>query len=280
MRRDVFGEEHELFRDQCRRFVEKEVEPRVAEWNARGASDRETWRKAGAAGLLGASAPEEWGGAGGDFLYDAIVMEEWARVRAHAMMVSLHSDICMPYLVTYGSAEQKRRWLPGAIRGEVLLGICMTEPGAGSDLAGIQTRAVRDGDHFVLSGSKTFISNGQIGDLFIVVAKTDPDADPPHRGISLLLVEAETRGFVRGRKLDKLGPVGPGTSEIFFEDCRVPAANLLDREGRGFYMLMEKLQQERLCIAVSSIGSCRRANGEKQPPRQERGGLWETPLPA
>ena len=126
MRRDVFGEEHELFRDQCRRFVEKEVEPRVAEWNARGASDRETWRKAGAAGLLGASAPEEWGGAGGDFLYDAIVMEEWARVRAHAMMVSLHSDICMPYLVSWGSEEQKRRWLPGAIRGEVLLGICMT----------------------------------------------------------------------------------------------------------------------------------------------------------
>jgi acyl-CoA dehydrogenase len=259
MRRDVFGEEHELFRDQCRRFVEKEVEPRVAEWNARGASDRETWRKAGEAGLLGACAPEEYGGAGGDFLYDAIVMEEWARVRAHAMMVSLHSDICMPYLVTYGSAEQKRRWLPGAIRGEVLLGICMTEPGAGSDLAAIQTRAVRDGDHFVLSGSKTFISNGQIGDLFIVVAKTDPDADPPHRGISLLLAEAATPGFVRGRKLGKIGLVGQDTSEIFFEDCRVPATNLLGREGRGFYMLMEKLQQERLCIAVASVASCRRA---------------------
>ncbi len=259
MRRDVFGEEHELFRDQCRRFVEKEVEPRVAEWNARGTSDRETWRKAGEAGLLGACAPEEYGGAGGDFLYDAIVMEEWARVRAHAMMVSLHSDICMPYLVSHGSEEQKRRWLPGAIRGEVLLGICMTEPGAGSDLAGIQTRAIRDGDHYVLSGSKTFISNGQIGDLFIVVAKTDPGADPPHRGISLLLVEAGAPGFVRGRKLDKIGLVGQDTSEIFFEDCRVPAANLLGHEGRGFYLLMEKLQQERLCIAVSSVASCRRA---------------------
>jgi acyl-CoA dehydrogenase len=259
MRRDVFGEEHELFREQCRRFVAKEVAPRVAEWNARGASDRETWRKAGEAGLLGACAPEEYGGAGGDFLYDAIVMEEWARVRAHAMMVSLHSDICMPYLTSYGSPEQKRRWLPGAIRGEVLLGICMTEPGAGSDLAGIQTRAIRDGEHFVLSGSKTFISNGQIGDLFIVVAKTDPDADPPHRGISLLLVEAGTPGFVRGRKLDKIGLVGQDTSEIFFEDCRVPAGNLLGGEGRGFYMLMEKLQQERLCIAVASVASCRRA---------------------
>jgi acyl-CoA dehydrogenase len=259
MRRDVFGEEHELFRDQCRRFVEKEVAPRVTEWNARGTSEREVWRRAGEAGLLGACAPEEYGGAGGDFLYDAIVMEEWARVRAHAMMVSLHSDICMPYLVTWGTPEQKRRWLPGAIRGECLLGICMTEPGAGSDLAGIQTRAVRDGDAFVLSGSKTFISNGQIGDLFIVVAKTDPDADPPHRGISLLLVEAETPGFVRGRKLDKIGLVGQDTSEIFFEDCRVPAQNLLGHVGRGFYMLMEKLQQERLCIAVASMASCHRA---------------------
>jgi len=259
MRRDVFGEEHDLFREQCRRFVEKEVAPRAAEWNARGASEREVWRRAGEAGLLGACAPEEYGGAGGDFLYDAIVMEEWALARAHAMMVSLHSDICMPYLVTWGSPEQKRRWLPGAIRGECLLGICMTEPGAGSDLAGIQTRAVRDGGAFVLSGSKTFISNGQIGDLFIVVAKTDPEADPPHRGISLLLVEAGTRGFVRGRKLDKIGLVGQDTSEIFFEDCRVPAENLLGPEGRGFYMLMEKLQQERLCIAVSSMASCHRA---------------------
>jgi acyl-CoA dehydrogenase len=259
MRRDLFGEEHSLFRDQCRRFVEKEVEPRVAEWNARGTSDRETWRRAGEAGLLGACAPEAYGGAGADFLYDAIVMEEWARVRAHAMMVSLHSDICMPYLVAYGSEEQKRRWLPGAIRGEVLLGICMTEPAAGSDLAGIQTRAIRRGDHFVLSGSKTFISNGQIGDLFIVVAKTDPGADPPHRGVSLFLVEAGTPGFVRGRKLDKIGLPGQDTSEIFFEDCRVPAENLLGGEGRGFYQLMEKLQQERLCIAVSSVASCRRA---------------------
>jgi acyl-CoA dehydrogenase len=165
----------------------------------------------------------------------------------------------MPYLVSFGSETQKRRWLPGAIRGEVLLGICMTEPAAGSDLAGIQTRAIRRGDDFVLSGSKTFISNGQIGDLFIVVAKTDPDADPPHRGISLLLVEATTPGFVRGRKLDKIGLVGQDTSEIFFEDCRVPAENLLGQEGRGFYLLMEKLQQERLCIAVASMASCRRA---------------------
>jgi acyl-CoA dehydrogenase len=259
MRRDIFTEEHEQFREQFRRFAEKEIAPKIAEWNARGSSDRETWRRAGEAGFLGAAAPVEYGGAGGDFLYDAVVMEEMAWLRAHAMMISLHSDICMPYLVTYGSEEQKRRYLPGAIKGEILLGLAMTEPGTGSDLAAIQTRAIRSGDHYVLNGSKMFISSGQIGDLFIVVAKTDPTATPPHTGISLLLVEARTPGFVRGRKLDKLGLRGQDTSELAFEDCLVPVANLLGREGQGFKMLMEKLQQERLSIAVASIASCRRA---------------------
>src|SRR5262249_53774437 len=201
----------------------------------------------------------EYGGAGGDFLYDAIIMEELADVRAHALMISLHSDIILPYLTAYGNEEQKRRYVPGAIRGEILLGIAMTEPGTGSDLANVQTRARREGDHYVINGAKTFISNGQIGDLFIVVCRTDPDADPPHRGISLILVEASTPGFVKGRKLDKLGLRGQDTSELAFEDCRVPVSNLLGREGQGFVMLMEKLQQERLCIAVSSIASSRRA---------------------
>ena len=259
MRRDIFSEEHELFRAQFRRFVEKEVEPKIPEWNARGMSDRETWRRAGAEGFLGANQPVEYGGAGGDFLYDAIVMEELARVRAHALMISLHSDICLPYVVSFGSEEQKRRYVPGAIAGEILLGIAMTEPGTGSDLASVQTRALRDGDHYVLNGAKTFISNGQIGDLFIVVAKTDPEAKPPHKGISLILVEASTPGFVRGRRLDKLGLRGQDTSELFFQDCRVPISNRLGGEGQGFRMLMEKLQQERLCIGVASIASCRRA---------------------
>jgi acyl-CoA dehydrogenase len=259
MRRDVFSEEHELFRTQVARFVDEEIAPRVADWNEKGMSDREAWRRAGSEGFLGPNAPEAYGGAGADFLYSAIVMEELARVRAHGMMVSLHSDICMPYLTTYGSEAQKQRYLPGAIAGEILLGICMTEPETGSDLANVQTRAIRDGDHYVMNGAKTFISNGQIGDLFIVVAKTDPGADPPHRGISLLLVEADTPGFVRGRKLDKLGLRGQDTSELFFENCRVPVQNLLGGEGEGFRMLMEKLQQERLCIAVASIASCRRA---------------------
>jgi acyl-CoA dehydrogenase len=259
VRRDLFSDEHELFRAQFRRFGEAEIAPRIAGWNERGMSDRETWKRMGEHGFLGACAPEPYGGAGCDFLYDAIVMEELARLRAHALMMSLHSDICMPYITSYGNDEQKRRYLPGAIAGEILLGICMTEPGTGSDLQAVQTRAVRDGDHFVLNGAKTFISNGQIGDLFIVVCKTDPDAQPAHRGISLILVEADTPGFVRGRRLDKLGLRGQDTSEIFFQDCRVPVGNLLGREGQGFRMLMEKLQQERLCIAVSSMASCRRA---------------------
>ena len=259
MRRDVFDEEHELFRSQVRRFVEEEVAPRIPEWNEKGMSDRATWKRAGEEGFLGPNAPEAYGGAGADFLYSAIVMEEWAYARAHGMMVSLHSDIVMPYLLTWGSEAQKKKYAPGTISGDLLLGICMTEPGTGSDLAAVKTRAVRDGDSYVLNGAKTFISNGQIGDIFVVVAKTDSDADPPHKGISLLLVEADSPGFVRGRKLDKLGLRGQDTSEIFFEDCRVPIENLLGEEGQGFRMLMEKLQQERLSIAVASVASCRRA---------------------
>jgi len=259
MRREIFDEEHELFRAEVRRFAETEIAPRVEEWNRAGSTDREIWREVGAAGLLGANAPDVYGGAGGTFLHAAVVMEELARIRAHALMVWLHSDICMPYLVTYGSDEQKARYLPGTISGEIILAIAMTEPGAGSDLAGVQMRAVREGDHYVLNGTKTFISNGQICDLVIVVAVTDPHADPPHNGITLFLVDADTPGFERGRNLEKLGLKGQDTSELFFRDCRVPAENRLGEEGRGFGMLMSKLQQERLCIAVASITSSRRA---------------------
>jgi acyl-CoA dehydrogenase len=259
MKRDVFSEEHDLLRAEFRRFAEAELAPKVEKWNREGTSDRESWRRMGQEGFLGASQPEEYGGAGGDFLFDAVIMEELARIRAHGLMMSLHSDICLPYLVSYGTDEQRRRFVPPAIGGELLLGICMTEPAAGSDLQGIQTTAVRDGDQWVVNGSKTFISNGQIGDLFIVVAKTDPRAEPAHRGISLLLVEAASPGFRRGRNLSKLGLKGQDTSELFFDDCRIPAGSVLGGvEGRGFAQLMEKLQQERLVIAVTSIASCRR----------------------
>jgi acyl-CoA dehydrogenase len=258
MRREIFSAEHNMFREQVRRFVDSEIEPKVPEWNRNGISDRESWRRMGAAGFLGANAPEQYGGGGVDFLYDAIVMEELARVRAHGLMMGLHSDICMPYLSTYGSEEQKRRYLTKAISGETILAIAMTEPSTGSDLAAVRTTAKREGDHYVINGSKIFISNGQLADLVIVVTKTDPNAKPAHRGISLILVDGNAPGFVRGRKLDKLGFKGQDTSELFFEDCRVPVTNLLGTEGQGFKMLMDKLQQERLVCAVGAIESARR----------------------
>jgi acyl-CoA dehydrogenase len=259
MRRDIFTEEHEIFRAQLKRFAAREVEPKIAQWNRDGMTDRATWKRMGEEGFLGPNMPEQYGGGGGDFIYDAIVMEELAYLRAHGLMTGVHTSICMPYILTFGTEEQRQKYLPPAIAGEMLLGICMTEPGTGSDLAGVQTRAIKDGDHYVINGAKTFISIGQLAGLFIVVAKTDPSADPPHKGISLLLVEADTPGCVKGRKLEKLGLHAQDTSEIFFEDCRVPATNLLGREGSGFKMLMEKLQQERLCIGVQAIASCRRA---------------------
>ncbi len=259
MKREIFSEEHDLFRAQFRRFAEAEIAPKVAEWNEKGVTDLETWRRFGEGGYRGANAPEEYGGAGGDFLYDAIITEELARIRAHALMISLHCDICMPYIEEYGSEEQKAKYLPGCISGETILALAMTEPGTGSDLANIQTRAIRDGDHYVVDGAKTFISNGQIANLVIVAVKTDPQADPPHSGISLLLVEGDTPGFERGRNLEKLGLKGQDTSELSFRDCRVPVANLLGQEGQGFKQLMNQLQQERLSIAVSSMACCRRS---------------------
>jgi acyl-CoA dehydrogenase len=259
MRRDIFSDEHEHFRAEFRRFAEAEIVPKIEAWNEAGISDRDTWRKMGEAGFLGANQPEEYGGSGVDFLYDAIVMEELAYIRAHGLQASLHSDICMPYLTSYGSEEQKQKFLTRAIAGECLVAVAMTEPGTGSDLANVQTRAIRDGDHYVVNGAKTFISNGQNCDLVIVVVKTDPQASPPHSGISLILIESDTPGFERGRNLKKLGLKGQDTSEMFFRDCRVPVENLLGQEGQGFKMLMEKLQQERLCIGIGSIASCRRS---------------------
>ncbi len=258
MHRDIFTEEHEMFRTQVRRLIETEIEPKIPRWNADGMSDRESWRKLGAAGFLGPNAPAEYGGGGVDFLFDAIVIEEMSRVRAHGLMMGLHSDICLPYISTYGTDEQKRRYVPGACSGDLILAIAMTEPGTGSDLAAVQTNARREGDNYVLNGSKMFISNGQIADAVIVVAKTDPKAKPAHRGVSLIIVDRDTPGFVRGRKLDKLGLKGQDTSELFFEDCRVPVGNRLGEEGQGFKMLMEKLQQERLVTAIGALTSARR----------------------
>jgi acyl-CoA dehydrogenase len=259
MRREVYAEEHELYRDQFRRFAEREITPALERWSEQGYADREIWRKLGAAGFLAADVPEDSGGAGGDFRYHAVLVEEMARLRAHGPAIGLHSGIVLPYLTSFGTPEQKRKYAAPAAAGELVLGICMTEPGTGSDLAAIRTTARRDGDTYVLNGAKTFISNGFGGELFVVVAKTDPEAKPAHKGISLILVEADSPGFVRGRRLEKLGLKSQDCCELYFEDCRVPAANLLGGEGRGFAMLMQKLQQERLVISLGNIAACRAA---------------------
>lgn len=246
--RTLFSEEHEMFREAARRFIEKEVVPYHAQWEQDGIVDRDLWRKAGEQGLLCCTVPEEYGGPGGDFLHSAIVNEEMARVGATGPAFALHSDIIVPYLQAYGSEDQKREWLPKVVSGETVMAIGMTEPAAGSDLQGIKTRADRDGNHFVINGQKVFISNGTIADLYILACKTDPNEGA--KGISLILVEGDRAGFKRGRNLEKIGCKAQDTSELFFEDVRVPITNLLGQEGRGFAQLMQQLSQERLVVAI------------------------------
>ncbi|MBH69635.1 MAG: acyl-CoA dehydrogenase [Rhodospirillaceae bacterium] len=246
--RTLFSEEHDLFRDTARRFIEKEIVPNHAQWEVEGIVSRELWRAAGEQGLLCCTVPEEYGGPGGDFLHSVIVNEELARVGATGPAFPLHSDIIAPYLQTYGSEDQKKEWLPKLVSGETIMAIGMTEPAAGSDLQGIKTRADRDGNHFVLNGQKVWISNGQIADLYVIACKTN--ANEGAKGISLMLVEGNRAGFKRGKKLEKIGYKAQDTSELFFEDVRVPITNLLGQEGRGFAQLMQQLPQERLVVAI------------------------------
>ena len=252
MDRTLFDADHDTFRAAFRQFIERDIKPHQARWRAEGQVDRDVWRKAGAQGFLCPWLAEEWGGPGADFLCSVIIMEELARAYESGFAMALHSDIIVPYLETFGSDEQKRRWLPGCASGELVTALALTEPGTGSDLAAITTAARRDGDDYVIDGAKTFISNGQLCDLVIVAAKTDPDPANAHRGISLFVVEATRPGFARGQRLHKMGMASQDTSEMFFESCRVPAANRLGPEGAGFMMLMTKLQQERLCVAIGS----------------------------
>lgn len=251
MDRHLYSEEHEMYRKTVREFMTRVVVPRQRKWEEEGMVDRETWREAGAAGIVCPWLPEQYGGQGGDFLHSCIVMEELARVYETGFALALHNDVVVPYIEAFGSEEQKRRWLPGTADGSLITAIAMTEPGTGSDLAGLATTAKKDGDHYVIDGAKTFISNGILCDLCIVAAKTGNDGDP-HRNISLFVVEAGTPGFVKGKKLDKVGMQTQDTCELFFENCRVPAANRIGPEGGGFLMLMQKLQQERLVVAVCS----------------------------
>ena len=250
LERTLFGEEHALFRDTVRRFIEAEIAPYHAQWERDGCVPRELWRKAGAAGLLGCSIPEVYGGSGADELFNVVLVEELARSGFTGPGFSVHNEMVMPYILAFGSEAQKRQWLPPMVRGEVIGALGMTEPQAGSDLRGMRTRALRDGDDYVINGQKVFISNGQICDLIVLAAKTDPDAKGG--GISLFIVEAARAGFVRGRKLEKLGMKAQDTSELFFENVRIPASNLLGSENGGLKMLVKNLAQERLTQAIRS----------------------------
>ncbi|GAA4550127.1 acyl-CoA dehydrogenase family protein [Pseudonocardia xishanensis] len=261
MKRKLYSDDHEAFRESFRKFVEQEIAPNDEAWNHEGIVPREVFAKAGANGFLGMDVPEEYGGGGVvDFRFNAVIIEELMRTGngGAGLGLTLHNDICMPYFLSFANAEQKKRWLPGIVSGELITAIAMTEPGIGSDLASMTTTARRDGDHYVVNGAKTFITNGINSDVVITAVKTDPTQK--HKGMSLLVLERGMEGFERGRNLDKLGQHAQDTAELSFTDVRVPVANLLgETEGQGFTQLVTKLPQERLSIAVAGVAAARAA---------------------
>jgi len=252
--RTLFSDEHEMFRTSVRRFIETEIMPYHAEWEKVGMVPRELWRKAGAAGLLCTNVPEQYGGPGAGFLYNVVIAEELGRAGATGPGFTVHSDMVASYILSFGTHEQKQQWLPGMVSGDIVGALGLTEPGGGSDLKALRTRAVRDGSDYVIDGQKTYISNGQLCDIIVLACKTDPAAGA--KGVSLVVVEASRQGFERGRRLEKLGLKAQDTSEMFFNAVRVPVANRLGDEGGGFKMAMHKLAHERLIIAVNAVAIC------------------------
>lgn len=252
MKHTYFTEEHYIFRDALRKFLEKEAYPYYNDWEKDGIIPRSLWEKMGENGFLCPMVEEKYGGAGADFGYSVVMNEELEKVGSSLVGIGLHNDIVIPYITAYGTEEQKKRWLPKCVSGEYITAIAMTEPGAGSDLAGIRTTAKRDGDFYIVNGEKTFITNGIHADLVIVVCKTDASVKPAHKGMSLFVLERGMPGFTRGKKLEKVGLQSQDTAELIFEDVKVPASNLLGEEGKGFYYLMEKLQQERLVVVIAA----------------------------
>jgi acyl-CoA dehydrogenase len=249
-KRELFNEDHEAFRTTVRRFIDKEIAPHHAQWEEAGAVPRELWLKAGAAGLLCCTVPEKYGGAGADYLFDVVVFEEMARSGFTGPGFMIHCDLVATYIAGFGSEAQKKHWLPKMVRGEAIGSLGMTEPHAGSDLKAIRTRAVRDGDHYVINGQKVFISNGQLCDVIVLATKTDHHAGA--KGVTLFLVDTHLPGFRRGKNLRKLGMKAQDTSELFFDNLRVPASAMLGEEGKGFELMMSKLAQERLAQAIRS----------------------------
>ncbi|WP_282139401.1 acyl-CoA dehydrogenase family protein [Cytobacillus oceanisediminis] len=245
-------EEHEIFRQSLRKFLEKEAYPNYDKWEEDRIIPRDFWHKMGEQGFLCPDIEEKYGGSSVDWGFSVVINEELERVGSGMVGIGLHNDIVVPYITAYGTDEQKERWLPKCAAGEIITAIAMTEPGAGSDLAGIRTTARLEGDHYIVNGEKTFITNGIHSDLIIIACKTNPNAVPRHKGVSLLAVEREIKGFTRGRKLNKVGLHCQDTAELIFEDCKVPKENLIGEEGKGFLYLMEKLQQERLVVAIAA----------------------------
>ncbi|MGH8786118.1 MAG: acyl-CoA dehydrogenase family protein [Cupriavidus necator] len=254
IKRELFNEDHDAFRDTVRRFIDKEIAPYHADWEEQGIVPRDLWLKAGAAGMLCCTVPEEYGGLGADYLFDVVVFEELARSGFTGPGFLIHCDLVATYVKSFGTEAQKRQWLPKMVSGEAIGSLGMTEPHAGSDLKEIRTRAVRDGDDYVISGQKVFISNGQMCDVLVLATKTDATAGA--KGITLFLVDTSLPGFRRGKNLKKLGLKGQDTSELFFDDLRVPASAILGEEGRGFELMMTKLAQERLAQAIRSATVC------------------------
>jgi len=248
----LYTEDHRIFREALKKYLADNVTPYADEWEKAGIVPRQAWKDFGAQGFLCSWLPEEYGGSGVGFEYSVITLEEISRTKQSGFAVGLHSDVVVPYIYSYGTEEQKKEWLPGTATGDLITAVAMTEPNAGSDLAAMRTTAIKDGDEYVINGQKTFISNGILCDLCIVAAKTDPKADPPYAGISLIVVEDGTPGFNKGERFDKIGMKSQDTAEMFFDDCRVPVKNLLGEEGGGFKYLMEKLQQERLFASWGS----------------------------
>lgn len=255
MSRRWLTEDHRIFQDSIRRFVEKEIIPNIDQWEKDRQVPRQIWRKMGEQGFLCPCLPVEYGGSGVDFSYSVIVQEELTRSTCSGVStgVRVHADIVAPYILHHGTEDQKRAILPGCTTGDIILALGMTEPNCGSDVAAIRTTAIKSGGDYVINGQKTFISNGLSCDWVVLAVKTDPDAKPPHKGVSLLLVPADAPGFSKGRKLQKMGMHSQDTAELIFEDCRVPQENLLGEEGQGFRILMKNLQQERLVICIGAI---------------------------
>jgi acyl-CoA dehydrogenase len=252
-----YTEEHNIFREAVRKFFEKEVTPHVDEWEEAGIVPRSIWRKMGEQGFLCTSVPEEYGGAGADFLYSVILTEELSRTNFTGLAAPLHSDIVVPYITSYASEELKKKYLPGCVSGEIITAVGMTEPNTGSDLAAIKTTAVEKDGVVTINGQKTFISNGINCDLLVLAAR-DPSVENPYQAIDLYLVEAGTPGFEKGKKIKKIGWRSQDTAELYFSDCRIPAANRLGEKGSGFLMLMEKLQQERLMCCIIAVAAAER----------------------